>query len=77
MASRSALFANDNIRTGHLKCDHCRTRVHLKRIEQLDGCESRSFECSHCGAVKSLQITTVVAAAAPVFNRRSTDRSGC
>lgn len=47
---------NDNIRTDHLKCDSCRTRVHLTRIEQSDGNERRLFECAHCGAVKSLRL---------------------
>ncbi|MET0970575.1 MAG: hypothetical protein ABWY18_15355 [Tardiphaga sp.] len=55
---------NDNIRTDHLKCDSCRTRVHLKRIEQSDGNERRLFECAHCGSIKSVRLA---APAAPRF----------
>jgi hypothetical protein len=65
MRTLAKLFShNDNIRTDHLKCDSCRTRVHLTRIEQCDGNERRLFECAHCGAVKSLRLA---APAAPNF----------
>lgn len=47
---------NDNIRTDHLKCDSCRTRSQLKSIDQFDGFETRSFECTHCGAVKLVRV---------------------
>jgi hypothetical protein len=47
---------NDNIRTSHLKCDRCRTRIELKSIEQFEGFETRSFQCSHCHAVKTVRV---------------------
>jgi hypothetical protein len=57
MRNLAKLFgSNDNIRTDHLKCDSCRTRVHLKRIEQFEGVERRLFECAHCGSTKALRI---------------------
>ncbi len=57
MRNLAKLFgSNDNIRTDHLKCDSCRTRVYLKRIEQLEGAERRLFECAHCGSTKALRI---------------------
>lgn len=55
---------NDNIRTSHLKCDRCRTRTVLRAIEQFDGFETRAFECSHCGAVKSVRVNSPRPAAA-------------
>ena len=45
-------FVNDNVRTAHLKCSRCKTRVHLIRIEtDEEGCEVRSFSCRHCADV--------------------------
>jgi hypothetical protein len=56
MRKLAKLFSNDNIRTDHLKCDRCRTRVHLKSIEQSDGVECRVFECARCGSAKALRL---------------------
>jgi hypothetical protein len=53
-------YANDNIRTGHLKCPNCRTRTHLAKIEcDDDGREVRSFACQHCAAVTELRLPAV------------------
>jgi transcription elongation factor Elf1 len=49
--------ANDNIKTSHLKCEHCGTRTHLSSITSRDGREIRSFECGLCGRKKILQIS--------------------
>jgi hypothetical protein len=65
---------NDNIQTSHLKCDRCRTRTSLKAIEQGEGFESRSFQCSHCGAVKTVRIDLPMI---PRLRSQAGDRSSC
>lgn len=49
--------ANDNIKTAHLKCEHCGTRAHLASITPLGDVELRSFQCGFCGKEKILHIS--------------------
>ena len=58
MSNRALPFDNDNIRTGHLKCDRCNTRNSLQGIERSLGFENRMFGCAHCGAIKTVRIDT-------------------
>ncbi|WP_398475015.1 hypothetical protein [Tardiphaga sp.] len=64
---------NDNIRTSHLKCDRCRTRIKLKAIDQFDGFETRSFSCDHCGAVKLVRVDQPL----PLWQQRVGDHTSC
>jgi uncharacterized Zn finger protein len=77
MSNRGKPFGNDNIRTSHLKCDHCRTRNLLKSIERSDGFETRLFECAHCGAVKAIRINTPNEIAAYTQPGDFSDRTSC
>ncbi|MDB5616627.1 MAG: hypothetical protein JWQ24_865 [Tardiphaga sp.] len=64
-------FVNDNVRTEHLKCSHCRTRVHLTKIDtEADGTEVRSFACQHCNAVSKLRLHSSDADAAEAASVR-------
>jgi DNA-directed RNA polymerase subunit RPC12/RpoP len=63
--------ANDNIKTSHLKCDHCGTRAHLTSITPLGDGEVRSFQCEHCGKTKTLRINNNTPA------RSTTPRDAC
>ena len=49
--------ANDNIKTSHLKCEHCGTRAHLTSITSLGDRELRAFQCNLCGKEKILQLS--------------------
>jgi len=50
-------YANDNVRTKHLKCSGCNTRTYLIKIERDDiGREIRSFACQHCAAISALHL---------------------
>ena len=64
---------NDNIRTSHLKCDSCRTRIQLKSIDQFDGFETRSFSCDYCGAVKLVRVNKPL----PLWQQRVGDLGSC
>jgi len=56
MLAGYARFVNDNVRTAHLKCSNCNTRVQLTKIEvDEDGYELRRFQCSHCAAVSMVR----------------------
>lgn len=71
---RQSRHGNDNIQTSHLKCDRCRTRTALKAIEQCEGFETRSFQCSHCGAVKAVRIDPPLI---PRWRSQVGDRTSC
>lgn len=64
------VYLNDNIRTEHLKCRTCRTRVFLVKIEQdRDGDEVRTFGCPHCAVCRSVRL------APPAYARPSAELS--
>ena len=50
-------FLNDNIRTEHLKCSHCRTQIFLSGIDHEDGGEVRTFGCPHCRRTREVRLT--------------------
>ncbi len=63
-------YLNDNVRTVHLKCSACRTRVHLTKIESDDqGTEVRSFACPHCRAISTVRLSSPDSKAEPKIVR--------
>ena len=55
------MHANDNVKTPHLKCDRCRTRTSLKRIEAKPDGEYRTFACANCLGLNHVFIRHYVA----------------
>lgn len=62
MPNTPRVHLNDNVRTEHLKCPTCRTRIHLVKIEQArDGSETRIFGCPHCLAQRAVHLAASLA----------------
>jgi hypothetical protein len=65
---------NDNVRTAHLKCSSCKTRVHLSTIEtDAEGFEVRSFACLNCAAISTIRLRKPGSDITPVDVLRNLD----